>query len=79
MRPRPFQRHDVETEYSVFTVKAQVITGDWEGDPDVPRGVNYLPPYVDDLEVLVGDTDVTEMLNGATLDEIQAEILRGDI
>lgn len=59
-------------------IEGKYIEGDWEGDPDVPRGVNYLPAYIDDLQVTTpGGDDITEFLNKGAVEEC-VDILLGD-
>lgn len=76
--PKAAKQYKVETEYSVFRVEAEVIVGDWEGDPNVVNGVHHLPPYVNDLAVFVGDEEITEMLNEDTTDRIIDKIMSED-
>ena len=47
-----------EMEYKGFTVSGDIVIGDWEGDQDVPYGVNYLPDYVNDLSIKLEDEEL---------------------
>lgn len=68
----------VAIEYKGLDCIGTVITGDWEGDPDVVHGVNRLDPYVEDLQVEANGEDVTGLLSDSAKNEICAKILEGD-
>lgn len=43
----------VTGRWNGLLVEGEVITGDWEGHPEVPGGKKYLPPYTDWVSVTV--------------------------
>ena len=43
-----------------FTIT--IVTGDWEGHPDVPGGKRYLEPYVSDMTATLNGEDITDMI-----------------
>lgn len=73
-------RELVEIEYKGLTCVGRVIVGDWEGDASVTRGVNRLPPYVEDLEIFAGadEPDIYSMFTEEARDEIIEKILESD-
>jgi len=72
----------VRSEYNGLEVEAYIIVGDWEGDPDVPNGINRLPDYIDDIRVYCyvktaggyRRTEITGMIDDAILDDIEQQI-----
>ena len=65
-----------EIDWNGLTCVGRVVVGDWEGDASVPRGKRYLPPYVEDMEVLTSDgTDIYWNLNEDTRDDILEAII----
>lgn len=62
--------------YRGLMVSGTIITGDWEGDPSIPNGVNYLPPYASELFVHSQDgDDITDMLTEEALEECEQALL----
>jgi hypothetical protein len=62
--------------YRGLEVYGEIITGDWEGDPSVPGGVNRLPAYAQNLEVRSPDgDDVTDMLTDEAIEECEAALM----
>ena len=59
-----------EYEWNGLTCVGRVILDDWEGDASVPRGKNYWPPYVEDLEIFAGDTNIYEHITEKARDDI---------
>jgi len=59
-KTRPVEKYNIETEYEGLIVRGTAVVNDWEGDPNVVRGVNYLPPYVEDVDAIVIDSDGDE-------------------
>ena len=57
------ERKHTETNYRNLLLIGEVVTGDMTGDVSIPDGINYLPPYVDELTVKIGDTDITLYLD----------------
>lgn len=49
--------------YDDPVASGDVTFGDSEGDPSVPGGLQYLPPYVDDVVVHDGKIEITEELS----------------
>jgi hypothetical protein len=43
------------TDWMGLDIACTIIVGDWEGDPQVPNGVHYLPPYIDELSIKTPD------------------------
>ena len=43
-----------------FTIT--IVTGDWEGHPDVPGGKRYFDPYVSDMTAMLNGEDITDMI-----------------
>lgn len=39
-----------------------IVTGDWEGNPEVPGGKRYLEPYVSDMTAMLNGEDITDMI-----------------
>jgi hypothetical protein len=37
--------------FEQFLIEGDIVTDDWEGDPEVPNGVRHYPPYVSDIKV----------------------------
>lgn len=51
----------ISVDYHGLTIKGELIEKAWTGDPDVPDGVDELPPCVDELRVFTPDGyDITE-------------------
>lgn len=46
---------EISVDYHGLTIKGELIEGDFIGDPDVPDGVDELPPCVDELRVFTPD------------------------
>ena len=46
-----------------YEVRGTLITGDWEGDSDVPNGRNYFEDYIDEITVYENGVDVTDNLS----------------
>jgi hypothetical protein len=42
-------------QYKSFFVSGTIVTGDYEGDTSIPRGVNILDAYVDNLSICTED------------------------
>lgn len=64
------------TTWKGLEVEADIVTGDWEGDPDVPGGVHYFPPYVEAFIVCAPDgTDLTELLTEEADEQIMQKVL----
>lgn len=74
---------EISFTYGPFRVLATMVVGDWQGDPAVPNGVQFLPPYADRVQVFsIFDTEesedvydyldeqVLEKINDAMFDEL---------
>jgi len=59
-----------------LTLVAEVVSGDWEGDPSVPNGVHHLPPYAQDIDVLDSDgSSLLDYINKKGMEEIETVLL----
>ena len=69
----------VTFDYEGLECVVDVVTGDWEGDPGVPGGINYMPDYGEIVSVkcwshgvhTTEKIDITELLSDSTLDAIE--------
>jgi predicted nucleotidyltransferase len=57
-------------------VTGTVVVNDWEGDPDVVRGVNYLEPYLQDVVIEAVDLAEDEGIDDYMQDEIEETLLQ---
>ena len=63
-----------------LTVSAEIISGDWQGDPSIPGGVEEFPDYVEMLYVIAPDgCDITELLKDSVLADIEKKIINGSL
>ena len=70
------KKHKMEIRFEGLDVKGTIVYGDSYGDASIPRGIKYLPPYVEDLEVLTDDcTDITHMLKESALEDFETELI----
>jgi len=63
-------------------VVGDVVVGDWEGDPEVVRGVNVLDPYVQDVVIEPVDLADDEHVDDYMQQEIEDVLLEralGDV
>lgn len=68
----------VKGNWKGMEITGKIITGDWEGDPSIPRGINYLDDRVEDLEVFSPDGDqIDDYLTESALEECR-EILMNE-
>ena len=73
----------VTFEHDNLICKCEVETGDWEGDPSVPNGVNYLGDYAEVISVKCWyhgmhasyQVDITHLLSEEALDAIAESAL----
>jgi hypothetical protein len=66
------------TTWNGLQVEYSISVGDWEGDPDVPGGVNKFPPYIDELIILSPDgEDIADLFCDNAIDNLEIEILEG--
>ena len=65
--------------YGDYRVTATVVFGDYEGDPDVERGRNWLPPYVLDdftaIETTGREYDATEDIDELTRETMEDALI----
>ena len=77
--PRQRQRfHGRRIAERPALVETRKRVGDWEGDTDVPGGVNKFPPYIDELIILSPDgEDIADLFCDNAIDNLEIEILEG--
>jgi len=80
IQTRPLKKYNIETEYEGLIVRGNAVVNDWEGDPNVVRGINYLPPHLEDVDAIVIDSDgdetsVWHLLSEKAQDSICAALL----
>lgn len=66
----------VTVEWHGLTATAEIVSGDWEGDPSVPNGVHHLPPYAQDIDVLDPDgSSILDYISSKGIEEITMALL----
>lgn len=64
---------NVKFDWHGLEVWAEIIEGDWIGDPSVPGGTMSLGPYVNDYSIKAPDGSVlTHLLSDSATEEIEA-------
>ncbi|ORC37279.1 hypothetical protein B4O97_03555 [Marispirochaeta aestuarii] len=71
-------RERVSAYFYGFDISGVIISGDWEGDPDVPNGTREIDPYVEDLEIKNHDgTDMYEHVSDKFIEMCETKLLEG--
>lgn len=69
-------RNNITTEWHGLIITAEIVSGDWEGDPSVPNGVHHLPPYAQDIDVLDPDgTSILDYISDKGMEEVETALL----
>ncbi len=60
---------NVSIDRDPFTLSGGVIFGDTSGDASIIGGVEWFPPYVNDLNASIGEVNVTDYIASKFHDE----------
>lgn len=64
---------NVKFDWHGLEVSAEIIEGDWIGDPSIPGGTQTIPPYVNDYSIEAPDgAQIQNFLSDRARSEIEA-------